>query len=106
MLVVGGSRGMSGAVCLAGLGALRGGAGLVSVAAPESIVPIAAAVETSYLTIPLPEDEHGRLNLKAQSDLVKIISNNTAMAIGPGLGQSHDLTELMRQLYISVEMKI
>jgi NAD(P)H-hydrate epimerase len=104
VLVVGGSRGMSGAVCLAGLGALRGGAGLVAVAAPASIVPIAAAVETSYLTIPLPEDEQGRLNLKAQSDLVKMIPNHTAMVVGPGLGRSHDLTELMRELFVSVEI--
>ena len=102
VLVVGGSRGMTGAVCLAGLGALRGGAGLVTVAAPASIVPIVAAVETSYLTVALPEDEQGRLNLKAQSDLGKIVRNNTAMAVGPGLGQSHDLTELIRQLYLSV----
>ena len=60
-LIVAGSRGMGGAACLAGLGALRGGAGLVYVAAPKSLLPIIAAVEPSYLTIPLPEDAEGRI---------------------------------------------
>src|SRR5438093_13559503 len=43
VLVVAGSRGMSGAAVLSRNGALRGGAGLVTVATPESIVPIVAA---------------------------------------------------------------
>ena len=63
VLVIGGNRGMSGAPSLAGLGALRGGAGLVYVAVPSEILPIVAAIESSYLTIPLATDEeHGCLS--------------------------------------------
>src|SRR5579862_6998478 len=47
VLIVAGSRGMSGAACLAGLGALRGGAGLVTVAVPAGILPIVGGVEPS-----------------------------------------------------------
>ena len=103
VLIVAGSRGMSGAACLAGLGALRGGAGLVYIAAPIGIVPIVAAVETSYLTIPLSEDAEGRLNLAAQQTLQSIVAAKTAVACGPGWGQSAELVELARWLFGTVE---
>ena len=103
VLVVAGSRGMSGAASLAGLGALRGGAGLVYVAAPEGIVPIVAAIEPSYLTIPLLEDSQGRIALAAWERLESAIPNNDVIAFGPGWGRSDDLVELARRLYTSVE---
>ncbi|MCH8965534.1 MAG: NAD(P)H-hydrate dehydratase, partial [Planctomycetes bacterium] len=103
VLIVAGSRGMSGAASLAGLGALRGGAGLVYVAAPAGIVPIIAAVEPSYLTIPLPEDASGRLSGDAGGTLKSLAATQSAVAIGPGWGQSDELTELACQLYRTVE---
>lgn len=103
VLVIGGSRGMSGAAALAGLSALRGGAGLVFLAVPESILPIVAAVEPSYLTVPLPEDPQGRLSLAARDPLAEIIPNHTALAVGPGWGRSADLTELARWLFAEVD---
>jgi NAD(P)H-hydrate epimerase len=104
VLIVGGSRGMSGAVCLAGLGALRGGAGLVYVAVPEAILPIVSGVEPSYLTIPLPEDGEGRLSAAALDALQQVAPNQSAIAIGPGWGQSGELTELARRLYAEVAL--
>jgi NAD(P)H-hydrate epimerase len=103
VLIVAGSRGMSGAASLAGLGALRGGAGLVYVAAPAGIVPIIAAVEPSYLTIPLPENAAGRLSDDASDTLESLAANQSAIAIGPGWGQSDELTELACRLYTTVE---
>jgi NAD(P)H-hydrate epimerase len=102
VLIVAGSRGMSGAACLAGLGALRGGAGLVYVAAPEPIVPIVASVEPSYLTIPLPADDAGRLSLDALPQIQTRVSDMQSLAIGPGWGQSEDLRQLAAELYGSV----
>jgi ADP-dependent NAD(P)H-hydrate dehydratase len=106
VLIIGGSRGMSGAACLAGLGALRGGAGLVYLAVPESVLPIVAAVEPSYLTIPLPEDENGRLSRASWDRLAPLIPDQTAVAIGPGWGQSDELTEFARRLYTEVELPL
>jgi NAD(P)H-hydrate epimerase len=103
VLVVGGSRGMSGAVCLAGLAALRGGAGLVFVAVPSGILDVVATVEPSYLTVPLPEDERGRLSLAAWVELEAAFASHTAMAVGPGWGQSDDLTELACRVFQNVE---
>ena len=102
VLVIGGSLGMSGAAALAGLGALRGGAGLVYVAVPESIVPTVAAIEPSYLTVPLPETD-GRIDGAAIAKLQDLLPEFDAVALGPGIGQSDKLTELVAALFRSVE---
>lgn len=104
VLVVAGSRGMSGAACLCGLGALRGGAGLVFVATPMGVAPTVAGAEPSYLTLPLAEDDHGRLSLEAQLTLADALKNASAVAIGPGWGRSDDLQRLAHWLYTTVEV--
>ncbi len=88
VLIVAGSRGMSGAACLCGLAALRTGSGLVSVAIPESIASIVASFNPCYLTIPLPEDNTGKLASESKDFLVQQAQSRNAVAIGPGLGQS------------------
>ena len=102
VLIIAGSRGMSGAAGLSGMGALRGGAGLVYVATPESLIPIVAAIEPSYLTIPLPEDVDGRISIGAQRILAPRLEQFDAIAVGPGLGQSDDLFTLVNWLYQTV----
>jgi len=100
-LIIAGSRGMSGAACLSGLGALRGGAGLVFLAVPENILPIVAAVEPSYLTIPLPDDNDGRIAESARERIFEEIQKCDVIAIGPGCGQSSALSEIVAELYAS-----
>ncbi len=102
-LIVAGHPGMSGAACLSGLGALRGGAGLVTVAVPRSILAIVAGVEPSYLTLPLAEDEGGRVSHDAWNVLEAEIAKQTSFAIGPGLGQSAGLAALVGRLFSSVK---
>jgi ADP-dependent NAD(P)H-hydrate dehydratase len=103
VLIVAGSRGMSGAACLSGLGALRGGAGLVTVAVPTGILPIVATVEPSYLTVPLPEDAAGKIAAAARLVLESTVVAQTTIAVGPGLGQSPELAGLVRWLFETVE---
>src|SRR3972149_1912702 len=109
-LIVAGSRGMSGAASLAGLGALRGGAGLVSIAVPAGILPIVAAVEPSYLTIPLPEDRRGggaaggRGGVSAARQVLSDeLPRCTAFAVGPGIGRSKSLSQLAEWLYVEAD---
>ena len=95
VLVVAGSRGMSGAAVLCASAALRGGAGLVRLAVPESVLPLVAAANPCYMTVPLPEDRDGRLSALALPTLLDAARWSTATALGPGLGQSADVTAVV-----------
>jgi NAD(P)H-hydrate epimerase len=102
VLVVAGSRGMSGAAVLCAGGALRGGAGLVRLAVPAEILPTAAAANPCYLTAPLPQDEHGCLSTQAEAELLALAKTNDVIALGPGLGQSPALTALVPTLLAQI----
>ncbi|MBS0264325.1 MAG: NAD(P)H-hydrate dehydratase [Planctomycetes bacterium] len=102
-LIVAGSRGMSGAAVLAGLGALRGGAGLTTLAIPVGVQSIVAGYEPSYLTVGLPEDASGRIALAASTEIFERAQQATAVAIGPGWGKSGELVELARVLYTQLD---
>jgi NAD(P)H-hydrate epimerase len=94
---------MSGAACLAGLGALRGGAGLVTVATPSGVLPIVASVEPSYLSLSLPEDSTGKISAMARAVLESALASQTTIAVGPGLGQSAELAGLVRWLFDAID---
>ncbi len=98
-LIVGGCRGMTGAVALAGMAALRGGAGLVRLAVPEDCVETVASFEPSYMTLPLPADPAGRISPKAFERIFEWADWATVVALGPGLGRSQGLNELVGRLY-------
>jgi len=95
--IVAGSVGMSGAAALASRAALRAGAGLVRVAVPKTILPIVAAIEPSYTTIPL-EDTAGQISKKAVSRLISAASDNDVMAFGCGLGVSPAVRSVLETL--------
>lgn len=100
-LLIGGARGMTGAIALAGLAALRGGAGLVQVATPRESQPIVAAIEPSYMTAALAADRQGRLvDGDANRRMIDDLSGAaTAVAVGPGLSRSQSLTKLVGWLH-------
>jgi ADP-dependent NAD(P)H-hydrate dehydratase len=103
VLVVAGSRGMSGAAILCASGALRGGAGLVYLAVPQEVLPIVAAVNPCYLTASLPQDEQGRLAETAESSLLTLAQGKDVVVFGPGLGQSPALPVLLASLLAQVK---
>jgi len=104
VLIVAGSPGMSGAAALAGMGALRGGAGLVFVAAPASILPIVAAVEPSYLTVPLSVDQDGHLSDAALGEVWAAIDGKNACGLGSGMGARGITSEVILSLYTDAEL--
>jgi len=98
-LIVGGSRGMAGAVALAGMAALRGGAGLVRLAVPNACLDTVAAFEPCYMTVPLPNDDDGRIAPNASPRLRELSDSATIVACGPGLGRSPGLDRIVAELY-------
>ncbi len=96
--IIAGSIGMSGAAALAGRAALRAGAGLVRVATPKSVLPIVASIEPSFTTIPLPEDNAGRIAASAANTILNLIPDNDCIAFGPGLGITQGVSSVLQRL--------
>ena len=95
VLIVGGSIGMSGAVCLSSVSALRSGSGLVTAAIPRSIQMVVASHEPCVMTIGLSTDPDGQLASISTECIEELLAGKDAVAIGPGLGQSGAATELV-----------
>ncbi len=95
VLIVAGSRGKTGAAHLTAAGALRSGAGLVTVATPASCLPIVAALAPEYMTLPIAEsgDEP---DVDAVEQLLE--QARDVIAIGPGLGQGSATRAFIRRL--------
>jgi ADP-dependent NAD(P)H-hydrate dehydratase len=98
-LLVGGSRGMAGAIALAGMGALRSGAGKVRCAVPDVCLETVAQFEPSYMTVGLDCDEHGCLESSALEKIQSLAENATCVAVGPGLTCSPAIGNLVGWLY-------
>jgi ADP-dependent NAD(P)H-hydrate dehydratase len=99
VLIIGGSRGMAGAAALAGLATLRSGAGLVTVATPASVHATVASFSPCYMTVPLVEDDDGVADFANIVDFTAARNAYDVWAVGPGLGRSAGVIELVAQLY-------
>ncbi len=98
-LIVGGSRGMAGAIAIAGMAAIRSGAGLVHVALPDLILETVAGMHPCLMTIPLENDAFGRIDQTARDRLVELCTKATCVGIGPGMGRSLGLDTIVYRLY-------
>jgi NAD(P)H-hydrate epimerase len=93
VLVIGGSRGKSGAAAMAGQAALRSGAGLVTVATAAGALPTIAGTMPELMTESLAETADGTI---AQQDLSAILKGKTVLAIGPGLTTQSETSAFVR----------
>jgi NAD(P)H-hydrate epimerase len=101
VLVIGGSLGKSGAPAMAGMAALRAGAGLVTVATPRSALPVVAGHAPELMTEALSETATGALGHLALGDLPEVMKAKTVIAIGPGLGRHIETGELVRDIALN-----
>jgi ADP-dependent NAD(P)H-hydrate dehydratase / NAD(P)H-hydrate epimerase len=106
VLVVGGSFGKSGAPAMAGLGSYRSGAGLVTVAVPESALSMVASYHPELMTEPLAESPSGRLGEDQADSVLKLLKTMTVLAIGPGLGTEDSTVRLVKRLYNEAETPV
>jgi ADP-dependent NAD(P)H-hydrate dehydratase / NAD(P)H-hydrate epimerase len=91
VLLVGGSRGMTGAAALAARAAFRADAGYVAIAAPEESVPVLEQLVLEAVKRPL-------------DDAVEAAGRARALAVGPGLGRGAAARELVRRLLHEVDL--
>ncbi len=89
---------MTGAIGLAGLSALRGGAGWVRLAVADRCLETVAAYSPCLMTIPLADDAQGRIALASWESLVPQLAQANCVAVGPGLGQSVELQGLVARI--------
>ena len=86
VLVIAGSQGKSGAGYLAALGALRAGAGLVTLASTKTLQETYSKMLPEALTLGLEEDFSGEVSAKAIPKLLEALNGKKAVVVGPGLG--------------------
>jgi len=97
VLVIGGSVGKAGAAAMAGMSALRSGAGLSTVATANSVLPTVAGFHPELMTEPLAETEAGTISIKAlESRLDSLVGGKTVLAIGPGISRHGETSEFVR----------
>lgn len=97
VVVVGGSRGLTGAPSLAAMAALRADAGYVTVAAPESALPVLEQRLLEPVKRSLP-DAGGEVAAGAADTVLELAARAHALAVGPGLGRGAGAKELVRRV--------
>ena len=105
ILLLCGSEGFTGAAALAAMGALRSGAGLVFLGVPRSIHTIAAVKLTEAIVFPLP-DEDGKLSRDALPEILERLPKMDAVLLGPGLGQSQGVSEIVRAVLVQADCPV
>ncbi len=96
VLAIAGSAGMTGAAALAGLGAVRGGAGLVTIGTAASQQPVVAASLREAMTIPLADGGRGAIGREALDAALQAAEGADAVALGPGLGRAPETAGFVR----------
>ena len=98
VLVVGGSVGKTGAGAMAGLGAARAGAGLVTLAVPISLHGLMEAKLTEVMTEPLPETADQTVAAAAVPRLQALLEGKQALALGPGMSIHNETVQVVLKL--------
>ncbi len=98
VLMIGGSLGKAGAPAMAGISALRAGAGLATVATPTSVLPTVAGFHPEVMTEPLPETEAGTISANAAEKIDALAKGKSVLAIGPGISRFPETSGLVRAL--------
>lgn len=106
VFILAGSRGMTGAANLAGMAALRSGAGLVTVGVPDAVYLIIAKRDSELMVRPLPSTSQGTLSLQGLAEIKQFCATQNVLAIGPGLSQQVTTQKLIRKVLQTTELPL
>ncbi|MBU2702929.1 NAD(P)H-hydrate epimerase [Sporomusaceae bacterium BoRhaA] len=104
--IVAGSEGFTGAAALAAQGALRSGAGKVTLGVGESIYSIAATKLTEVMVKSLPDKVGGVLTRDSLPAIQSFLAQADVLALGPGLGRDERTLSLVTELIQSVQLPL
>lgn len=105
VLVVGGSRGFTGAPSLTAMASLRSDAGYVTLAVPESTLPVFEGRILEAVKRPLPEKD-GLVTAEAADIVLELAQKANAVALGPGLGRGPGPQAFVRRLLAELELPV
>lgn len=104
LLIIAGSLGMGGAACMAAEASLRSGCGLVTLGVPKSLNMIVSKKLTEVIIKPLSQTKDASLSKNALFEIVKLVKNKDALAIGPGLSQGSGTKAVVLKLLPKLNM--
>ncbi len=106
LLVLAGSPGKTGAAALTAQAAMRCGTGLVTLAAPESLIPVLSTKLTEVMCEGVPETDARTLGRKAGERLASLAEGKTALAVGPGLSTHPETREFVLAIAREVALPV
>lgn len=98
IIIVSGSKGMTGAGCLCASAALRSGAGLVYLAVPSSLMPIYETVVKEAVTVPVEDEGQGYFTGKYADRILKNFENKDIAVLGPGLSLNEGVGDVVFEI--------
>src|SRR3954447_10876186 len=106
VFIIGGSRGLTGAPCMAALAAMRAGAGYVTVGAPQSLELSFTVRLLEAMMVGLPEDGDGHLDPAGVEPVLEAVGRADAVVLGPGLSKDPDAQALARAVIPRVDVPL
>lgn len=106
LFIIGGSPGLTGAVCLASMAALKTGCGLVTAGVPESLHDIFEVKLTEVMTKPLSETGRKTIGILALEQCLEFIEKIDGILIGPGISTESGTAEFFKLLIPSIKKPV
>lgn len=106
ILVLAGSRGMTGAACLASNACLRSGAGLVTLGVPCSLLPIVGAQLACVMSYPFPETQEQSFSSSGVKEILDIAEKMDVVVLGPGLSQNADTKKMVQEILRHLQLPV
>ncbi len=106
LLVVAGSAGFTGAASMTCMGALRSGAGIVTLVCPWELNNIFEEKLTEVITYPVEQTEDVSLHLNSLNEILELSDRFNALAIGPGLSRNSSTVYLVRELLKKIKKPV